>query len=157
MFREKVNFAAPIVRFIHLCQLFFHSNAGSVSDFFSWRRDPFRNDWETSQTNNPRQLCPPGKPMALGVCPGHGPSQAQPFGCTTIQHSQTSLEKGQRQGPGETGHDLCEDPGMMIQGYSLQARRKHWEILPGKTGRGRTCHSWCFKGRRCFEKTSLLD
>lgn len=28
--REKVNFATPIIRFIHLCQLFFHSNAGSV-------------------------------------------------------------------------------------------------------------------------------
>lgn len=30
IFRKKVNFATPIVRFIHLYQLFFHSNAESV-------------------------------------------------------------------------------------------------------------------------------
>lgn len=30
MFRVKVNFATPIVRFIHHCQVLFHSNAGSV-------------------------------------------------------------------------------------------------------------------------------
>lgn len=48
--------------------------------------------------------------MALGVCPGHAPSQAQPFGCTNIQHSRTFLENGQRQGPGEICRDLCEVP-----------------------------------------------
>lgn len=54
--------------------------------------------------------------MSLGVCPGHIPSQAQRYGCTTLWHAQASLEKGQRQEHGESCCNLCEVPRDEVTG-----------------------------------------
>lgn len=135
LFREKVNFATPTVRFVHLCQLFLHSNAGSVLRLLflkTWCPPPLE------MTEKPPSLIILNSRARLAepwcwVCPGHTPSQAQPFGCTTIQHCWTFLEKGQ--GPGEICCDVYEvprddDKGMQPagrEGALGDTSRKNWE------------------------------
>lgn len=111
--QRKISFVTRVVRFMHLCRLFFHSNVGSVL------RLPLLKMWcppPSEMTEKPPKLIILTSRARLAgprlwVCVlDTRPRRAQPHRCTTIRHAWTSLEKGWRQGHRESCCDLCQVP-----------------------------------------------